>query len=208
MKPHYKSCKGSLTMQFMIALVLIIFFVMSFLGLALTLSYASLTQYLTYASARKLSLGGINKADQEQAGKEKYTDLRGNLFGNAFQPGSTDWFGIPNQISTGLNVSYDPQEQTSGKPGERNLFYGAWVAFQSKVTSFKIPMLTDKSDGNLRTLIGSYLGREPSEQECEDFFQATPTPPAWFRIKYSQPSYSGTSEMQSPLPPLTSDNGC
>ena len=37
-------------------------------------------------------------------------------------------------------------------------------------------MLTDKVSGDLKTVVGSYLGREPSQAECEIFFENSKIP--------------------------------
>lgn len=195
MKKFKKSERGVLTVQFMVVIVLVLFFVISFFGLTMTLVYSSLTQYLTYASARKLSLGGPNKDQQEIVGKLKYQTIRQGLFGSAFQPGGTDWFGIPNEAEVGFNTAYSDQE--SGMPGARRLFYGSFVLFQSNISNFTVPFLTDKDGGDLNTTVGSYLGREPSKEECENFLSTAPFPTS---------EYSGVSSF-SPTP-FFSDNGC
>ena len=66
MRKFKKSERGVLTVQFLIVIVLVLFFVVSFFGLTMTLAYSSLTQYLTYASARKMSLGGPLGRDQQE----------------------------------------------------------------------------------------------------------------------------------------------
>ena len=197
MKKFKKSERGVLTVQFMVAIVLVLFFVVSFLGLTMTLAYSSLTQYLTYASARKLSLGGLSKGDQVDAGKSKYQAVRQGIFGNSFQPGGTDWFGIPQEAQVGLNSAYSGQEGGgSGLPGARNLFYGAFVSFQSNISNFTVPFLTDETSEDLDTTVGSYLGREPSKAECKNFLSTAPFP-----------NYPGNMPQRS-LTPFFSDNGC
>lgn len=198
MRKFKKSERGVLTIQFLIAIVLILFFVVSFFGLTMTLAYSSLTQYLTYASARKMSLGGLNKDQQEDAGKLKYQAIRNGIFGGSFLPGGSDWFGIPQDANVGFNGGYSGQE--SGMPGARKLFYGSFVSFSSNISNFTVPFLTDKISGDLNTTIGSYLGREPSKEECENFFSATPS-------LFPASEYSGHGLSFSPTP-LFSDNGC
>ena len=164
-----KSSQGFLTVQFMLALVFIMFFIVSFLGLALTLVHASLTQYLTYSSARKLALADETKFSQEDAGKNKYQIIRQGLFNTAFQSSaSSDWFYI-SDAGIGPNPNYSSQESSS--PGARRLFFGSYVEFKSKITNFQVPLWTDKTSGDLETSIGSYMGREPSREECMNFFQ-------------------------------------
>ena len=161
--------KGFLTVQFMIALMISLFFIISFLGLTLTLTHSSLTQYLTYSAARKTALGGKTAGEQKDKGKEKYQQLRNKFFGGAFQGGGSDWFVISRDTEMGFNPAYNRQED--GRPGARRLFYGSFVEFKSNITNFQIPGLTSADSGDLKTPVGSYLGREPSEKECDDYFQ-------------------------------------
>jgi len=161
MGPLNKNQKGVITIQFLIVLIIILFFIMSFLGLSLTLVKGSIVQYLTYSSARSLSLGNESLAAQTDYAKLKYASLREKLFSNKYQS-SGEWFFVPAVPEIGFNENYTDRSL-------RKMFYGAFVSFISTRTNFKIPFLTDQEDGELHTTIGSYLGREVSEQECEAF---------------------------------------
>lgn len=200
MRKFKKSERGVLTVQFMVAIVLVLFFIVSFLGLTMTLTYSSLTQYLTYASARKLSLGGRSKGHQVDAGKLKYQTIRQGIFGSSFQPGGTDWFAIP-EAQLEFNSAYSGQEATTSSPGARRLFYGTYVfPFQSNISNFTVPFLTGETSGDLITTVGSYLGREPSINECEDFLSTAKT-------LFPLSKYPGNMPQRS-LTPFFSDNGC
>ena len=203
MKKFKKSSQGFLTVQFMLALVFIMFFIVSFLGLALTLVHASLTQYLTYSSARKLALGGETKSSQKDAGKNKYTTIRQDLFNTAFQTSSgSDWFYI-SDAGIGPNPNYSNQE--SSDPGARRLFFGSYVEFKSNVTNFAVPLWTDKTSGDLETSIGSYMGREPSREECKNFFQNSTIP---IGTSDGYPSVIGGQTVTPIHFENFSDNGC
>ena len=195
-----KSSQGFLTVQFMLALVFIMFFIVSFLGLALTLVHASLTQYLTYSSARKLALGDETKFSQKDAAKNKYLSIRQGLFNTAFQSSaSSDWFYI-SDAGIGLNPNYSDQDD-----GARRLFFGSNVEFKSKITNFQVPLWTDKTSGDLETYIGSYLGREPSREECENFFQNLALP---IGTSDGYPSVIGNQTVTPIHFTNFSDNGC
>ena len=203
LKKFKKSAQGFLTVQFMIAFIFIMFFIISFLGLALTLVHASLTQYLTYSSARKNALGGESIGAQKDAGEQRYQDIREGLFKGSHLGGS-DWFVIPTEATIGENTQYS---EKSRPVAGLHLFYGSHLTFKSNVINFQIPSLTDSSDEtnrNLETTVGSYLGREPSREECEGFLTGSELPIGNDPDKY--PAKIGGQEL-SPTK-FFSDNGC
>ena len=193
MRQFKKSESGVLTIQFMMALILIMFFIVSFLGLSLTLTYASLTQYLTYSAARRQFLAGT--------GAEKYDEVKGVLPGGWFEI-SDPSFGFNHG---GSRDSYRNQEDNHA--GARHLFYGARVTFKSNIAKFKMPALTGATDLGLNTTIGSYLGKEVSGQDCQNFFQTVVNRNSAqmisreYREMSTMPGFSGNLEFKS-------DNGC
>ena len=158
--------RGFITIQFLIAFLIVMFFVLSFLGLSLTLTHATLVQYITYSSARKLSLGDRDINIQRSEAEQKYASLRETFFKSNYKEGGTDWFSIPMTPTLGFNTSYD--EDSSGY--YRNMFYGVYVPFVSRIFNFQFPLITNSEKRNLETEVASYLGREPSENECLYFF--------------------------------------
>ena len=147
--------KGFVTIPFLIAFVMVMFLILSFFRLTLTLTYASVVQYITYASARRLSLGDESKQTQIDKGKEKYGQLKSKLLKTG------KWFELSNPQADFRN---DYTET-----GYRQLFYGVSVTFTSNLISFRIPFLAEDGDQGLNAVMGSYLGREPSEEECKNF---------------------------------------
>ena len=192
MRQFKKSESGVLTIQFMMAFVVIMFFIVSFLGLSLTLTYASLTQYVTYSAARKQFLAG------PAAGKNKYNEISRRVL-----PGG--WFDIEKPEDFGVHGKYvSPKPR---RPAARNLFYGVWVNFKSKITQFKIPGMTQQGwdEEQLDTTIGSYLGREVSAQDCQNFFQTV----SQFNMKNSEYGYNGDMPgFETGTLVFKSDNGC
>ena len=155
--------RGVITLQFLIVLIIVLFFIFSFLGLSLTLVNGSAVQYLTYSSARKLSLGDTTLDAQQEQAELQYSKLREKLFKDKYVS-AQDWFQISATPRLGFNESY-----TSIDRSYRYMFYGASAKFLSIRTNFKIPFLTDEDDGELSTTISSYLGREVTKAECENF---------------------------------------
>ena len=148
-KEYLKNEKGIITISFLFVLILSLAFLLSFFGLCLTLATGSITQYLTYSTARKLSLSDISFSEQESQAQEQYQILRSKIFNN---PGT--WFNIPDQAELGMNQEYEDDPQA-----RRQMFYGAWVLFSSTLSNFQIPFLSDEKGGNLETIIGAYLGK-------------------------------------------------
>ena len=161
-KSLLKNEDGVVAIQFLFVLIISMFFLLSFFGLCLTLTVGSSVQYLTYSTSRALLLADENPSTQQERARIKYQELRAQFFKDKFNS-DTEWFNIPNQVETGFNSSYDESGNF------RNMFYGAYINFKSTLTNFKIPLLTDADDGELNTTVGSYLGREPSQTECEQF---------------------------------------
>ncbi len=161
------SCRGSLTVQFLLGFILILSFVMLFSVMTFTLAVTEVTQYITYAASRDLFLSHGSKGYQRQAAMEKYNDLVSSLHLNKFF--KPDLFRITEASDLsgeglGLNRSFPP---ASGAP---NLFYGVWTKFIPKVLEVDtIWGGTEENEAFFETTIGSYLGREPTITECEQF---------------------------------------
>ena len=164
------------------------FLILSFFRLSLTLTYANVVQYITYSSARRLSLGDENKGEQISNGENKYSQLTSELLK------SSAWFDVPSSPQTGFNAEYT-------ETGYRNLFYGVFVSFTSNLISFRIPFIAEEGEQGLTTTIGSYLGREPSQEECEQFNEDKKDKMPGFIAA----QYGITADVSFPV---ASDNGC
>ena len=67
--PFGLSCRGSLTVQFLLGFILILSFVMLFSAMTLTLAVSGVTQYMTYSASRVLFLSdGSQRQNQQQEG--------------------------------------------------------------------------------------------------------------------------------------------
>ena len=191
MVPSQKNQKGLVTIPFLIAFIVVMFLILSFFRLTLTLTYASVVQYITYASARRLSLGDADTQTQKGKGEEKYSQLTSELLKRSA------WFDVPSSPQTGFNPEYT-------ESGYRNLFYGAFVPFTSNLISFRVPLLAEDGDQGLTTTIGSYMGREPSQDECNNFNTEKKN-----QIKTILDSYGVPHNFPNPpYDSVASDNGC
>jgi hypothetical protein len=202
-----KNETGFITVDFLFAIVLIMGLSSLMFVLSFTLSVASVTQYITYAAARNYVAAHIDEATQQQRAQLKYQALINNP---VFKPlYANGWYKISAQANVGdhtrIIASYSQAAQGV------NDFFGVGTDFVAAVLDFHIPFFgstapdSDGTGAGVKTYIGSYLGREPTEDECVRFTQAR-----WDFIKKLSvsggASYS-TGTGSAVYYPMT-DNGC
>ena len=197
--------------------MLVFGFIIGFFYLSLTLVVGELVQYATYSSSRYLSLSNETVTGTKRASQIKYNKLLsgGGIFKSGFF-GDIDADDKPFNLQKQLNQSH--QGVNLSLPGMwrgRNLFYGVWTEFQPKGLSLKVPFWGDSvqgsEDGLFDSVIGSYLGREPSQEECIIFAKAR-----WRMIRDDiiRPSLPGGYSGSGGLPTYgfnnnsRYDNGC
>lgn len=174
-KSHIKNQKGIVTIPFLLVLAIILFFIFSFFGLAMTFAHVSIAQYMSYSTARKLSLAGQSMGEQKSVAVDHYRKLRGQFFNTDAHIGSDDWFFIEGSLDietrTGYTKGYLDSHFRGGEADDkRGMFYGAGLQFKSDISQFKIPFLMKGNDSSLGVVrIISYLARAPSKAECENF---------------------------------------
>lgn len=161
--------RGFLTVDFIFAIVMIFGFTALLFVVSITLSMVSVTQYITFAAARNYDGGHIDLASQEKQAKAKYTELISN---KTFKPlYAGNWFKVLSEPQIGDHTQIIPgyTEATQGT----NEFWGVSTTFLAKPLDFHIPFFGDSapdSDGSgsgFKTNVGSYLGREPTQEECQ-----------------------------------------
>ena len=132
-------------MPFLIAFVIVMFLLQSFLTLSQSLVYVSVAQYMSYSSARKLSLDhGETKLSASQA-RDKWASLKSRFF-----KGGT-WFEL-SKPSLGFHQERGYDINSASAPWKRDLFYGFYATFLSRVLNFQIPFLVKTADK--KTLTG------------------------------------------------------
>ena len=199
--------KGSLAVQFIFSFMLVFGFMVGFFYLSLTLVVGELVQYGVYSSSRYLFLAHKTAKEQENQAKQKYEKLLFNrqeqgIFKFRFFGAITAQkpFNLKRQPGVGLN---DTGMNFPVHP-LRNLFYGVWTEYQPKGLELKVPFWGDSvkgaQPGLFDSVISSYLGREPSQEECKKF-----TEERWAAIKkLTRPNF--------PIPQNSYnsvfDNGC
>ncbi len=160
--PILKCQKGLLTLDFIFASTIVFAFSAILFSFAMTLSVVEVVQYISFATARNYNLGHLNETTQRERAQSKYDQLAGHP---AIVPMlSNGWFAIDNVIISDFNDEYQPD-------ADAETFVGARIPFNAPILYKRIPMLgTTASDPEgFRANIQSFLAREPSFQECQEF---------------------------------------
>lgn len=156
---------GLITLDFVFALVLVFAFTAILFTVSLTLSTIEIAQYITYASARNYFAGHQTKQRQEELGKQKFEQLSAAaalkpLFNNG-------WFELK-----GFKIGEGDMYQEIQQEPDRFTFYGATVFLRAPVLNFRVPFFgrtAEDEDSVFQAQIASWMAREPSTQECNEF---------------------------------------
>jgi hypothetical protein len=209
MKTPLRGEKGMITVDFLFSIVLILGFAGLMFVMCFTLSLASVTQYITFASARNYFAANITEDQQRLKANQKYAELISNP---VFKPLYTNgWFLIDATPFIGDNTQVIPGFQ-AGAGGGFNKFWGVGTHFTAAVLDMNVPFFgstapdSDGSGSQFVTYMGSYLGREPTTQECLEFTNAR-----WNAIRNLSvsggASYSTNTPSNGGYYPQT-DDGC
>lgn len=166
--------RGMITVDFIFAMVLILGMSGLMFALTMSLSVAAVTQYIVFASSRNYLVGHINLQKQEERARLKYQELINN---DVFKPFyKNGWFQVSAEPTLGDHVRIVPEYEAA--TGGKNKFWGAGTTFVAKILDFRLPFYGstvpdgDGTGSGFTTRLGSYLGREPTTQECIDFTAA------------------------------------
>lgn len=193
--------RGILVVDFMFSMVLILGLCGLLFVLSFTMSVASMTQYVTFATARNYTTAHITQALQVERANAKYNELVSNP---VLKPLYTNgWFAVDARPGVGDHTKLIKgfEEASQGV----NKFWGAGTSFTAKVLAFSIPFFGsttpdgDESGEGFKTYLGSYLGREPTTEECLNF-----TNNRWNTIKGLGPGYGTNGGTYYPQ----TDDGC
>lgn len=206
--------KGFITVDYLFALVLVSGFSFIIFALSLTLTMTETIQYVTFSAARNFYAANQNQNAQTAAAAQKYQELTTDPVLTPLL--KSGWFELSAfTVGTNLpeNVSDLSKIKDSGLYSRTNsTFHGAVVYFVSKVLEFNIPFYGSTVSDDLRggtdfgAYIGSYLGREVTQDECENFLIQR-----WEKIKLLPTSgaapYSDARSTQNSYLGFA-DNGC
>lgn len=167
-KQILKDESGSLAVDFTFGLTLAIVSMGVFFAISLTLSMIELTQYLAFASSRTYYAGHLSQASQAARGDRK---LRNLLATEPFKTmlKESGWFEVKVEDTAIGNYA---TEFNASDPRGRDIFEGAKLKFTADILDMSFPIIGGNSDGPFTTNVYSFLGREPSTQECiENFYK-------------------------------------
>lgn len=156
--------KGLLTLDFLFAIIMMFAFTAILFAFSITFTAVEIAQYATYAASRAYFAANKNSDDQEAAGKKKFNDLvvaeRAPL-GTFFKNG---WFTLNPVELKDFNSEY-----SSDVDNDSDTFVGARTTMVAKILQMRFPLLGSTTEDDLSAVINSFLMREPTEEECQDF---------------------------------------
>ena len=189
--------RGVLTMDVVFAFALVAGTMLITLALALTLTAIEVAQYIAFSTSRAYYSANATPQAQEAQAQAKYDELIAKKpFQALFQ---SRWFELKFSGAGDFRGSFD--SAIAGKT--YNPLWGTEVQISVKILGFNVPFFgkTSTSDQGLKTAVNSFLGREPSTEECLRF-----NAERWKKLK----DLVGTGA--NPLPDtgyfIIADNGC
>lgn len=204
--------KGVVTVDFLFAIVLVLGMGFLMFAFSFTLVVVELTQYVAFSTSRSYMAAQQTPADQVANAKIKYQSLVQNpILAPLYNNG---WYNVPldaPKIGKFARDGYNPPpgSQDGASPiyevSQRNIFWGIQIPFHPKVLNFAIPFFgaTAESDSEaaqiFTTNIQSFLGREPTSQECHSLLSGR-----WSKIK----SMADYRDAPASEPVVINDNGC
>jgi hypothetical protein len=208
-----KNQRGSITVDYLFAFFLVSGFASVIMTFSVTLSMVEVVQYMTFAASRSYFASNVTEQKQKEAAQLKFLTLKES---DVIAPlVNNGWFVVSeNDFVADFDIKKYPQFQdyeNSQDSGNINLYHGAAAVFRAPILSFQVPFFggTERKDnsGNdtgFQTTITSFLGREPSFQECNDFNNNR-----WQQIQQLNPIYgSANSALGAGAYIPINDNGC
>jgi hypothetical protein len=208
MNRNIKNQSGQLTLEFMLAVILIIS-VSTVLGiLTFTLSMTEVLQYVTYAGARSYMAADMDKDTQKAAGEQKVHELLSSL---PFLTGAeaSGWI-------TASKKTRGTMDTNSGYPQSLgvSLVHSQFEGYQLKMTvpilNIQIPFIGDvitppNGAQDFGATLSSFLMREPAFVECQGYMTAA----YQYLIQRGQYNIPPASQGGGNATPVViMDNGC
>lgn len=151
---------GALSLDFIFALVLVLSMTFLLGVFSFSLSVVEGIQYLAYSSSRAYFAGHLSQADQEKAAKDKFDEL--SKTGSYKKLLKKDWFNVTMDEGKAGDFS-----ETYGATEARDLFTGVRAQVVVGLLNQNIPIFgTTEGETPFVTYVTSFLGREPSSEEC------------------------------------------
>ena len=144
--------KGVLAFDFLFGLMIMTGFFILVIMLNFTLSVVESVQYIAFATSRTYLAADRNEGLQKNAAIEKYTQLK--EIGVLKSLLRDRWFEMQPPV-------FNPDRRVGG----------VRVDFTARALSFSLPFFLGRTGepNSFRTNVNSYIGREPSMQDCMEY---------------------------------------
>lgn len=150
--------RGSLTLDFIFAFLLV--FSISFIltSVSFTLSVVESIQYMAFSASRDYFAGHINKEKQEGLAQKKFDDLKKD--GSYKNLLKKEWFDVKYIGSGDFKGDY-----SSSDP--KDIFQGSKLQVTIGFLNFNLPFFgSTEGDQPYVANVTSFIGREPTSEEC------------------------------------------
>ncbi len=147
--------------MFGVSTLCIAFLFIIFTGLSLV--YAEMSQYATYASARTYFASHKENSSRDRT-LNKYNELR-DIFDK------TNWFNIGingNPLSPDIFITPSPPHNMPLRGTPKKAVFGIYTEYTSQVFGMKIPFLKDSSNPMFFPT-ATILGKESDQNHCVSF---------------------------------------
>jgi hypothetical protein len=159
--------RGSLTIDFLFATVLVMGVSGLLFALCFTLTVVEISQYIAFSTSRTYLSSHFNEQSQKALAEEKFNQL---VFDTPWKVlfKRDGWFTLRYINSGDFREEYP---NVASGDFDNNRFWGTVLEFESKVLDFKIPFYgsTNPADNAFKAKITSFLGRESTAEECVEF---------------------------------------
>jgi hypothetical protein len=153
---------GQSSIEFALTLILLMAIILFYMQLTLVFAYGNYVHYATFMAARAYLSAGPSQEDQAERAKDVLTRMLGGPGGAKFQfIGRGEGGGDPPGAEIGPGSAF--------RDGDRSLSWmqGVRYSFRSRLFILPLGRRQVSSSANTLTLTSeSWLGREPSFQEC------------------------------------------
>ncbi|MBE8162912.1 MAG: hypothetical protein HAW63_02875 [Bdellovibrionaceae bacterium] len=168
------SNKGMISVDYLFSFLIVMGLTYLILALSFTLSFIEITQYITFSAARSYYASHTSEKMQRQRAELQYNTLKTHpVWSHFFNNKNLAWFKIAPSTEIIISGSQN-QQYTTHALGQVQMFTGASTPFVSKLLAFNLPLIgrtqsEGEEESGFKTKVSSFLGREPSTKECQDF---------------------------------------
>lgn len=164
----YASSKaGQSTVEFILSMILLMSLVLFYFQLSMIFAFGSFVHYATFMSARAYLAAGPDPSDQKARAKAVIVKMLKKSSGQA----GVDKFpsiakGFGSGDPTGFQVDRPPQFQKTNI--DFSWLEGVRYTFRGRLFLLPLGRSLTASQNRLELTSESWLGREPTAQECQD----------------------------------------